>query len=121
MVPVSELPEIISGIDLGIVSFIPSKATKYMLPTKLMEYMAMEKPVLCVRNRTISYYIKEDKIEFYNGENPDSFAEKLIYLYKNKKRIEEIKDNEIELNKRLNWTNEKKKYILLIKKLTGDL
>jgi len=120
MVPVSELPEIISDIDLGIVSFIPSKATKYMLPTKLMEYIAMEKPVLCVRNKAISYYIKENEIEFYDGDSSDSFVERLIYLYENKKRLEEIKNNERKLNDILNWTNEKKKYILLIKKLIGD-
>jgi len=121
MVPVRSLPKIISNIDLGIVSYIPSEATEYMLPTKLMEYIAMEKPVLCVRNRAISYYIKEDEIEFYDGENSDSFAEKLMYLYKNKKRLGEIRNNERKLNDILNWTNEKKKYILLIKKLVGDL
>lgn len=120
MIPVKDLPEIISSIDLGIVPYILSEATKYMLPTKLMEYIAMEKPVLSVKNKAISYYIKEDEIEFYNDKSSKSFAEKLTYLYNNKKRLDEIRKNERKLNMILNWKNEKDKYVLLIKKLIGD-
>jgi len=120
-VPVSDLPNIIMEFDLGIVSYTLSKATEYMLSVKLMEYIAMEKPVLCVKNKSISYYIKEDEIEFYDDKNPNSFAEKLLYLYKNKSRYEEIKNNLRSINKRLNWENEKKKYVVLIKKLIGEV
>lgn len=120
-VPITDLPKIIMEFDLGIVSYTLSKATEYMLPTKLMEYIAMEKPVLCVRNNVISYYIKEGEIEFYDGRNPNSFGKKLLYLYKNRNRCEEIKSNLRRINERLNWENEKKKYIVLIKKLIGEV
>lgn len=120
-VPITDLPKIIMEFDLGIVSYTLSKATEYMLPVKLMEYIAMGKPVLCVKNKSISYYIKEGEIEFYDGGNPNSFGKKLLYLYKNRNRCEEIKNNLRRINERLNWENEKKKYIALIKKLIGEV
>jgi len=116
-VPLDEIPSKINKADLGIVSYLHSQATNFMLPSKLMEYIAMERPVLTVKNTAISHYFVNGELEYYEANNPNSFAEKLLYMIDNSKMLEDEKKKIKSFNHRLNWKREKIKYIKLIKNL----
>lgn len=118
-IPLNDIPLKIAEADLGIVSYLPSEATNFILPSKLMEYIAMEKPVLTVKNTTISHYFMDGELEYYEANNPESFAEKLHSIINNSKMLDDSKNKIKFINRRLNWNKEKVKYIKLIKKLSN--
>jgi len=51
-------------------------------------------------NNGIYNYFGKYNLEFYNRNNPDSFAEKLYYLYSNKTRYNQLKGTTKELSKK---------------------
>jgi glycosyltransferase involved in cell wall biosynthesis len=68
-------------------------------------------------NSIIYGYYKEYNLEFYRGNDPDSFAEKLYYLYSDKNRYNQLKETTKELSKKFKWSSEKKKYLKLVEEL----
>ncbi|TFB10603.1 glycosyltransferase [Candidatus Marinimicrobia bacterium MT.SAG.3] len=119
-IELDELPQKIVDSDLGIVSYRRSVATEYMLPLKLMEYMAMGVPVLSVQNKAISYYFNDGELLYYESDDADSFAEKLSYILNNREKIGEMKSNINKARKRMNWEIEKQKYIDLVRDLISE-
>lgn len=114
------LPKKISNADLGIVSYLYSRATDLMLPLKLLEYTAMEIPVLTVKNKAIDYYFRSGELEYYNDSDPNSFSEKLLQVINSSPKYNGMKAKTRIINKRLNWENEKIKYMQIIDKLIMD-
>lgn len=80
-VPQSEVPDFIATADIGISPVPPSTFYRFSSPTKMFEYMAMEKPV--VANREIPEH--EEVLEESGGGvlvpfSSDAFAEAIIRL-----------------------------------------
>jgi len=111
MIPHEEIPQEIADSDLGIVS-CPQITAVYQ--NKFLEYISMGIPVLIEYNDKVYEYYKDYNLEFYNRSDPDSFADRLRYLYHNKKRYNELKETSRELSKKFKWSDEKKKYIDLV-------
>ena len=116
-IPLNEIPNKIAESDIGIVSQKPSRATDYMLPVKLMEYISMGLPVITIENTVIKHYFNNGELLFYDGNSADSFAEKLLLLIENKNLREEYKNKTVAINERLNWETEKNKLIQIYNNL----
>lgn len=116
-ITLSEIPDKIAESDIGIVSQKPSRATDYMLPAKLMEYVSMELPVITIENTVIKYYFNNDELLFYEANSSDSFADKLLLLIEHKSIRDEYKNKMKAVNARLNWEIEKDKLINIYKNL----
>lgn len=114
MIPHEKIPEEIRNADLGIVS-CPCITAVYQ--NKFLEYISMGIPTLIEHNDELYKFYRDYNLEFYNKDNPDSFAEKLYYLYTDKKRYNKLKNTSIELSKKFRWSDEKVKYINLVKSL----
>ena len=120
-VPLEDIPSLANNADLGIVCYRNTdEATQLMLPLKLMEYISMEIPVLAVRNKAISYYFGENDLEYYESDNSESFAAKLILLIENPELLSKSVLKIKELNKKYNWETEKQKYLGVIREMIND-
>ncbi len=74
-VPVDWLPRILAEADLGIVSPRLDPSTHLMLPTKLLEYLHMDIPVICSPLRTVIHYFGEDGLTYADPSDPGQWAE----------------------------------------------
>jgi len=119
-IPLNTLPEKIRAASLGLVSYNYSVTTNLMLPLKLLEYVACEIPAITVKNKAICHYFYEGELAYYEWDSPDSFYNELCYLIQNPSKIEELRIKIKEVNRRLNWGLEKKKYQELLIKMTGN-
>ncbi|MFW9928796.1 MAG: glycosyltransferase [Candidatus Thorarchaeota archaeon] len=116
-VPLEELPKIISEMDVGIIGNRLTLLSDYMLPVKLIEYVYMQKPVIAPKNAIISKYFKDDMVCFYEPENVDEMAEKMLYLCNNRETRQKYAHNALEFTKRYNYSTEMGKYQRVINDL----
>jgi glycosyltransferase involved in cell wall biosynthesis len=73
--PVEQIPEIVCGMDLGIVGNRRNLACdQYMLPVKLLEYVYLGVPVVAPKLKVISRYFDDSMLKFYEPENVDEMA-----------------------------------------------
>jgi glycosyltransferase involved in cell wall biosynthesis len=80
--PVEQIPEIVCGMDLGIIGNRRNLACdKYMLPVKLLEYVYLGVPVVAPRLQVIARYFDETMVRFYEPENVEQMADAIVELF----------------------------------------
>lgn len=111
---VEDLPKLLMDKNLGIIGMRNLVVTQYGLPVKMMEYMAMHIPVIAPRLRNISYYFNENLVCFYEPENIDDLADKIIFLYNSPEKRKELSNYAFDYIKKHNWEQEFNKYMEII-------
>ena len=120
MIPLDELVPKIQTADVGIVPILLDDFTKYMLPVKLLEYVALKKPVICSKTETINAYFDNSMVQYFSPGNIDELADGIYSLYKNVNRRVELVANSEKFNREYNWTSQKQTYYLLIDNLIAE-
>jgi len=118
-VPVNDLPGLLMDADLGVIPLRKDKFTEYMLPVKLMEYVALGIPSIVTRTSTIKQYFDDNMVEYINGESDEELARAIIELYNNPKQRAEMVLCAAEFTKHHNWDTQKLLYYSLIDSLVG--
>ncbi|MBN2323605.1 MAG: glycosyltransferase family 4 protein [Spirochaetes bacterium] len=113
-VPVHELPKLIEDADLGIVPLVNDSFTQYMLPVKLMEYIALNIPVIVTKTRTVESYFDDTMVEFISGESEEELAECVVKLHDDPQRRLLLSKNARDFTIRYNWEKQKQIYYNLI-------
>jgi glycosyltransferase involved in cell wall biosynthesis len=111
------LVPIIRNADLGVVPILYDEFTRYMLPVKLLEYVALKVPVVCARTETISAYFDETIVEFFTPGNIEELAEKIKFLYSSPEKRMEMSKNSDKFNNLYNWTQQKQIYYQFVNNL----
>ena len=89
--PVEQIPEIVSGMDLGIIGNRRNLACdKYMLPVKLLEYVYLGIPVVAPRLDVIARYFGDSMVRYYEPENVEQLADSIVGLFHNKEERERL-------------------------------
>lgn len=89
--PVEQIPEMVSGMDLGIIGNRRNLACdKYMLPVKLLEYVYLGVAVVAPRLDVIARYFDDEMVRFYDPENVEQMADAIIELYRNREKRERL-------------------------------
>jgi glycosyltransferase involved in cell wall biosynthesis len=115
--PAEELPALIKQADAGVVPNRNDLFTGELLPTKLLEYVALNVPVIASRTRVISRYFDDSMIEFFSPGDPASLAESIIGLHNNPDRLMELARNSRRFVEDHNWEAISKDYVALVRRL----
>ncbi|HEY2812549.1 MAG TPA: glycosyltransferase family 4 protein [Acidimicrobiales bacterium] len=62
--PVDAIPDLVRAADVGVVPFVDDPFTRAILPTKLLEYVRMGRPVIVSRNPVIERYFGDEDVYF---------------------------------------------------------
>lgn len=117
IISTEELPALIRMADVGVVPNQNDLFTGDLLPTKLMEYIALDIPVIASRTRVISQYFDESAIQFFTPGDSESLAQEIVYLYNNRERLDEQVLNYKKFTEVFSWSSISKNYVDLIGKL----
>ena len=104
---VEEIPRLLKGAVAGIIPNRKDRATEYMLPVKLLEYVYTGIPVIAPRLKTIQYYFDEKSIAYYDPGNVLQLSHQMSVLWKNFSCGLEISLNAQERMASLNWQSMK--------------
>ncbi len=118
--PLEELPKILRRASIGLIPNLASSATHLMLPVKLMEYAALNVPIVAARLRTVEHYFDDHAIRFFEPDDPVDLARALEDA-----RSDEIGNAIRSRNagwtlKEINWDKQRKTYLSNIDALCGS-
>lgn len=120
-VPVEALPGLLAGASLGVIPTRPEISTRYMLPTKLVEYAALGIPAIVAPTHTIRYYFNEEQVAFFTPEDPESLASSIIALQRDPARRSTLAEGAARFIADHHWDRHKQVYLDLIDGLcAGD-
>lgn len=86
--PLDEIFPVVKKMDLGIVGNRKSVATDLMLPVKMLEYVALNIPVVVPRLKAIQYYFSDEMVSYFEPGDSDSMASSILDLYQNRAKRE---------------------------------
>jgi glycosyltransferase involved in cell wall biosynthesis len=75
-----ELVQEIEACDVGIIPNPRNAFTEINTPTRIFEYLALGRPVICPRTSGIQDYFSEDSLMYFDPGNVDDLAKKIEYV-----------------------------------------
>lgn len=88
-----EILNIVQKYDIGVVPYLNDEFMQLALSTKAFEYAKLSIPMVASDLRPMRNYFDDDSVLFFEPNNSDNLAEKIIQLAKNKELQEIITRN----------------------------
>jgi len=117
LIPMEQVAEIMARIDLGVV---PKRADSFgneAFSTKIMEFMAMNVPILASRTRIDEYYFNDRIVQFFESGNARDLAEKIQLLYEDSERRAELRAASAAFIAQNSWDIRRHEYFGLVDRL----
>ncbi|MCP4291108.1 MAG: glycosyltransferase, partial [bacterium] len=118
------IEEVIPSIKKAHLAVIPTRheiSTDYMLPTKLLEYLAFGIPAVFTPTKTVRHYFGNEHPLFIHNPTPEETAEKIRWVRDNYGKAKELT---AELQEswfsRYHWPSHKMSYVDLLHRLKND-
>lgn len=110
----------IEKATVGVVPIVDDPFTRYMLPLKLLEYVAVGIPVISSSTSTIRAYFSDDMLAFTPAGDPESLAARMVELYKNPAERQRLVDHASVFTDTHHWAKEKQGYYQLVDRLVAS-
>ena len=114
-----ELNEVIASADVGLVPYRSDIFTDGILPTKLMEYVAVNVPVIAARTPGIRAYFDQEMLEFFTPGSIEELANCIRTLYRNRNRLSELARNAGTFHDRYNWPDQARQYVRRVRAMVN--
>ncbi len=118
LLPATELPPLLAQADVGIVPNRSNIFTDGLLPTKLMEYVAIGTPVIAARTPTINTYFDDQMVQFFTPNDVEDLTRCILQLGQDKARLQTLSHNANKFNQQYSWENVAANYVTLIDRQT---
>jgi len=98
-----DIPQLLRGAMIGVISNRLDPATQYMLPVKLLEYVYLGIPAVVPKLSTIQYYFEEDAVAYYVPENVSSLQNAICGLLGDRHKRERLIENAQLFSRKYSW------------------
>jgi glycosyltransferase involved in cell wall biosynthesis len=114
-----DLSSLIRSFDIGVVPYRRDVFTDGILPTKLLEYVALGVPAVVPRTTVISHYFSDDAVEFFNPNDIQDLARHICRLYRDKVRRSQLVRNAEQFNSLYNWSHQRDAYVKIVEQIAA--
>jgi glycosyltransferase involved in cell wall biosynthesis len=118
--PLREIPGLLADCHVGLVPLRLSAVANYALPLKLVEYTCLGLPSISVRNAAIEYYLQPEECMFFEAGDVEALACWIDHVAEAPEELLERRQRLLGARARLLWSGEKKKYISMLRELSGQ-
>jgi glycosyltransferase involved in cell wall biosynthesis len=119
LLPITSIPAALERVSFGV---LPSQLDPWIsevLPTKLMEYMALGVPVISFRNRVISQYFPSEAVTFVDPASTENLVAAMRALVDDPDRARRQAAAASAALVPLRWQQQKLAYLALIDRMAG--
>ena len=116
-VPVTEIPEALGPVTAGVVANRVEGFTSLVLPTKLLEYLALGIPAVVTETETIDYYFERDEVITISRPDPRELADALKPLIDDPRGAVARVTRARKFFQRHAWSKERESYVQLAERL----
>ncbi|MEA2281797.1 MAG: hypothetical protein QOK21_2404 [Solirubrobacteraceae bacterium] len=117
-VPIEELLPTIQRASIGLVPILDDPFTRYMLPVKLLEYVALGIPVIASDTETIRSYFDDAMLCFSRPGDPEELARKMIEMRDPARQARHV-EAAARFNAEHTWERERATYLTLVDSLAA--
>jgi glycosyltransferase involved in cell wall biosynthesis len=118
-VPMMELCSMIRSCDLGVIPIFNDVFTRYMLPTKLLEYTFLGIPSVVSRTSTIEAYFDDTMVRYVEAGSVQSLADAVEDLYRHPEKRDALVRNSNRFNEEFSWEKQKGLFYDFVDGLAG--
>lgn len=114
--------EIALAIQCSHIGLIPNKHSihwELCFPTRIFEYLSLERPVIAPRTKGIKDYFDNESLCFFESGNAESLARAIFEVYSNPKRVAYILSRGLATNKKYRWELQRQHLLKLVTRLLG--
>jgi glycosyltransferase involved in cell wall biosynthesis len=120
-VPIEEVADTMATIDLGVVPKRKDSFGNEAFSTKIMEFMAMGVPVVASRTRIDQYYFNESLVQFFESENSEDLAAKILELVRDPAKRSALRNQATDFIELNNWDVKKNEYLSVVDRLANHV
>ena len=118
--PIEEVIPALQCATAGVVPIVDDPFTKYMLPVKLLEYVALGMPVIASSTSTIRAYFSKDMLAFCAPGDAAELANRILELHRDPGRRTELAAAATRFTHEHNWPREKTRYYHLFDSMVNS-
>jgi glycosyltransferase involved in cell wall biosynthesis len=119
-VQLRQIPEVIEAADLGIVPKLKNSFGNEAFSTKILEFMAMDVPVIVSDTQIDRYYFDDSVVRFFRGGDERDLADSMLEMINNPDKRELLVLNASEYVKTVDWTAKRHEYLELVDQLVAN-
>jgi len=112
-----ELVPAIEGCDVGVIPNHRNAFTEINTPTRILEYLALGKPVVAPDTPGIRDYFSDDSLLFFESGNAEDLARRIEYVYGYPEKVSEIVERGQQVYLRHRWSEERQTFVSLVSEL----
>ncbi len=118
-IPIEDVPGAVAEGDIGVAPTRLDPFTGMSLSTKVLEYAAMDKPVVASRLPTVERYFSPDTLSVYEPGDPESLAATILGLVDDAPgRLDRVDRTRRRMDE-LSWTRQAEAYRRVVDRLTA--
>jgi glycosyltransferase involved in cell wall biosynthesis len=116
-VPIHGIPDALGQVSVGVVANRPDSFSRLVLPTKLLEYLALGIPAVVTRTETTDYYFQPGELTTVERPDADSLADAIAPLLADPAEARRRLENARRFFTRHAWERERAEYVALAERL----
>jgi len=120
MLPIERLVPALQGAGIGVIPLLQDRFTHYMLPTKLLEYVAMGVPVICSDLHSVRDYFTEQQIRYVKPGDAGDLASALQELLSDSRLRRQLATAARAFYERESWSAEERAYVGIVEKMIAE-
>jgi glycosyltransferase involved in cell wall biosynthesis len=109
-----EIAEAILNCDVGVVPNRQTPFTNLNFPTRLFEYLSMQRPVIAPATQGIQDYFSADQLITFQADDVDDLASKILWVQRNPAAAAEFVQRGADVYRQHLWRGEKSRFISLV-------
>lgn len=105
--------------DFGVISYVRNPLTEVAVPNKVFEYIALNKTIIVCRLNALYSLLGDNAAIYYEPENDDDLAEKMLWIYKHRDNLKDTVENARKVYEKCKWKVMKARLLNMYKDLNA--